>query len=81
MVNSIISSIGLMEILLDFYGQNYCYVRGTVNAETFKHSKEYFFWISLGIPFYMFGQGCPCGRKFEVCNGIYRYRDSYQYYP
>ena len=29
---------------------------GTVNAETFHHSKEYFFYISLGIPFYMFGQ-------------------------
>ena len=29
---------------------------GTVNAETFRYSKEYFFWISLGIPFYMFGQ-------------------------
>ena len=29
---------------------------GTVNEETFKLSKEYFFWISLGIPFYMFGQ-------------------------
>lgn len=27
-----------------------------VNAETFRLSKEYFFWISLGIPFYMFGQ-------------------------
>ena len=27
-----------------------------VNAETFKHSKEYFFYITLGIPFYMFGQ-------------------------
>ena len=29
---------------------------GTVNAETFRHSKEYFFYIILGIPFYMFGQ-------------------------
>lgn len=29
---------------------------GTVNEETFRHSKEYFFWITLGIPFYMFGQ-------------------------
>ena len=29
---------------------------GTVNAETFRHSKEYFFYITLGIPFYMFGQ-------------------------
>lgn len=29
---------------------------GTVNEETFSYSKEYFLYISLGIPFYMFGQ-------------------------
>ena len=29
---------------------------GTVNPETFRRSKEYFFYITLGIPFYMFGQ-------------------------
>ena len=29
---------------------------GRVNDETFALSKEYFFWITLGIPFYMFGQ-------------------------
>lgn len=29
---------------------------GTVNAETFHHSKEYFFYITIGLPFYMFGQ-------------------------
>lgn len=29
---------------------------GNVNPETFKQSKEYFTWISVGIPFYMFGQ-------------------------
>lgn len=29
---------------------------GRVNAETFAQSQEYFFYISLGIPFYMFGQ-------------------------
>lgn len=29
---------------------------GKVNEETFNLSKEYFFWISLGIPFYIFGQ-------------------------
>lgn len=29
---------------------------GNVNAETFRLSKAYFFWIALGIPFYMFGQ-------------------------
>ncbi len=27
-----------------------------VNEETFRLSREYFFWITLGIPFYMFGQ-------------------------
>lgn len=30
---------------------------GDVNEETFALSKEYFFWISIGLPFYMFGQG------------------------
>ncbi|MBQ8305402.1 MAG: MATE family efflux transporter [Blautia sp.] len=29
---------------------------GTVNAETLHHSREYFFYITLGLPFYMFGQ-------------------------
>ncbi len=29
---------------------------GTVNQETFDYSREYLFYISLGIPFYMFGQ-------------------------
>ena len=27
-----------------------------VNDETFRLSKNYFFWITLGVPFYMFGQ-------------------------
>ena len=29
---------------------------GRVNEQTFYHAKEYFFWITLGAPFYMFGQ-------------------------
>ena len=29
---------------------------GRVNEETFRFSKEYFFYITLGLPFYMFGQ-------------------------
>ncbi len=29
---------------------------GRVNEETFRNAKEYFTWISIGIPFYMFGQ-------------------------
>ena len=39
----------LMDPILTLFG-------GRVNEETFAHAKEYFFWISLGIPFYMFGQ-------------------------
>lgn len=29
---------------------------GRVNAETFKQAQSYFFWITVGMPFYMFGQ-------------------------
>ena len=29
---------------------------GRVNEETFQQAKTYFFWITVGIPFYMFGQ-------------------------
>ena len=29
---------------------------GRVNEETFANAKEYFFWITVGVPFYMFGQ-------------------------
>jgi len=46
----------LCALYLLFSSQIIAMFGGTVNAETFKHSKEYFFYISLGIPFYMFGQ-------------------------
>ena len=52
----VISSILLTAIYLFFSNQIISMFGGTVNAETFHHSKEYFFYISLGIPFYMFGQ-------------------------
>ena len=29
---------------------------GTVNDETFRLSREYFFWITFGVPFYLFGR-------------------------
>ena len=29
---------------------------GTVNGETFRYAQEYFFYITLGVPVYMFGQ-------------------------
>lgn len=60
MANSILltiaSSIALMAIYLICMDQIIAMFGGTVNEETFRYSKEYFFWISLGIPFYMFGQ-------------------------
>lgn len=52
----IISSVVLMALYLIFSDKIIAMFGGTVNKETFRHSKEYFFWISLGIPFYMFGQ-------------------------
>ena len=53
---TIVSSLLLCVLYLIFSNQIIAMFGGTVNAETFKHSKEYFFYISLGIPFYMFGQ-------------------------
>ena len=52
----IISSLILMTLYLTFSDGILTMFGGTVNAETFRHSKEYFFYITLGIPFYMFGQ-------------------------
>ena len=52
----IVISLALCAIYLIFSSQILMMFGGTVNADTFRHSKEYFFWISLGIPFYMFGQ-------------------------
>ena len=55
-VLAIVSSIVLTAIYLFFSNQIITMFGGTVNEDTFHHSKEYFFWITLGIPFYMFGQ-------------------------
>ena len=52
----IASSLVLTVIYLIFSNQIIAMFGGTVNEQTFYHSKEYFFYISLGIPFYMFGQ-------------------------
>ena len=55
-VLTIISSIILCAVYLIFSDSIIAMFGGTVNPETFRNSKEYFFYISLGIPFYMFGQ-------------------------
>ncbi len=52
----VVSSLVLALVYLLLSDQIIAMFGGTVNAETFRHSKEYFFYITLGIPFYMFGQ-------------------------
>lgn len=52
----IVSSIILAAVYLIFQEQILTLFGGRVNEETFFQSKKYFFWISLGVPFYMFGQ-------------------------
>lgn len=52
----VVSSIVLAAIYLIFSTPILSMFGGTVNAETFRQSREYFFYITLGIPFYMFGQ-------------------------
>ena len=52
----VVSSLILTLLYLIFMNQILSMFGGTVNAETFRHSREYFFYITLGIPFYMFGQ-------------------------
>ncbi|MBO5130360.1 MAG: MATE family efflux transporter [Oscillospiraceae bacterium] len=55
-IMTVVSSLILTTVYLFFADPIIAMFGGTVNAETFHHSKEYFFYISLGIPFYMFGQ-------------------------
>lgn len=53
---TVLFSLLLCAVYLVFSTQIIAMFGGTVNAETYRCSKEYFFWISIGIPFYMFGQ-------------------------
>ena len=55
-VMTVASGLVLTAVYLIFSDSIIAMFGGTVNAETFHHSREYFFYITLGIPFYMFGQ-------------------------
>ena len=52
----VISGLALTTLYLAFQEPILTLFGGRVNEETFRHAKEYFFWITLGVPFYMFGQ-------------------------
>ena len=52
----VVGSLILTVIYLIFQEPILTAFGGRVNAETFAQAKSYFFWVTLGIPFYMFGQ-------------------------
>ena len=53
---SVVSSVVLMVLYLIFSEPILTLFGGKVNEQTYELSQEYFFWITLGLPFYMFGQ-------------------------
>ena len=55
-VMTVIFSLILTAVYLIFSDGILTVFGGTVNEQTYLLSKEYFFYIALGIPFYMFGQ-------------------------
>ena len=55
-VLTVVSGLILCAVYLIFSDGIIAVFGGTVNEETFRCSKEYFLYISFGIPFYMFGQ-------------------------
>ena len=52
----IVSSLALTIVYLGFADPILSMFGERVNEETFRYSQEYFFYITLGVPFYMFGQ-------------------------
>lgn len=55
-VLGVVGGVVLCGVYLLFADELIALFGGTVNPETFRQSQEYFFYISLGIPFYVFGQ-------------------------
>ena len=53
---TIVSSLIITALYLIFSKAILTMFGGTVNEETYRQASEYFFWITVGIPFYMFGQ-------------------------
>ena len=69
-VLSVATSLVLMAVYFIFANSIIAMFGGTVNEETFHHSQEYFFYITLGIPFYMFGQSMISTLSGAVINII-----------
>lgn len=56
MLFTLLASLLLMAVYLGFASPILIAFGGSVNEQTMNCAREYFFWISLGIPFYMIGQ-------------------------
>ena len=74
----VIGGVALTAVYLLFADPILTAFGGKVNEETYALSKEYFFWITLGIPFYVFGQamnpvirsdGSPKFAMFAILSG------------
>ena len=80
----VISSLVVTALYLIFQEPLLTAFGGRVNEETFQYAKEYFFWITLGIPFYMFGQAVnPIIRSDgspKICHGGHRGRRRVQHH-
>lgn len=55
-IASVIAGLLIMVIYLIFSDGLLTIFGAKINEETYKLSQEYFFWITVGIPFYVFGQ-------------------------
>lgn len=53
---SVVAGLILMAAYLLFPDTLLTWFGGRVNAGTFEKAQEYFFWIALGVPLYVFGQ-------------------------
>lgn len=52
----VVTSLVVTAVYLLFENQLITMFGGSVNEQTFSFAREYMFWITVGIPFYMFGQ-------------------------
>ena len=57
-VMCLVSSIVLAALYLIFADTILAMFGGTVNAETYHHSQEYFFYITLGVPCLLYTSRC-----------------------
>lgn len=53
---SLAVGLALTALYLAFAGPLVALFGGTVNQQTYTYAREYFFYITLGLPFYVFGQ-------------------------